>query len=254
MAAEKQADDKNSNTSETPKGNTTICPRHQLAIPLKRVGTPPFQHVYAVCPECAREDEAEEQRKQKDLQDKHDEWIKAGIEERLFKGVPPRFRDAKLEDFQKIEKIIDWMRYPKDFLLILGPCGTGKSRLANAMAIEFRRREITTEVICSSDLFLSLRRSFNRLKTDDPTEFQIIDSLAQPTIAIFDDIGAQKQSEYVIEAWYNVIDLRYRNCKATVFTSNLAVKEISAGMSDRVASRLLSGTVVTLTGRDRRVS
>lgn len=173
---------------------------------------------------------------------------------RIFENIPALYQGAKLSDFSTLGKITPWIKAPHKFLLIIGPTGTGKTHLVCAMAMEFRRRDISTEIVFSSDLFRSLRSSFNRVNPAEPTESQIIERLIRAPILICDDIGVQKQTEYVIEAWYNIIDTRARGCNPTVFTTNLSVKEISEYMSDRVASRLLSGIVVSLGGKDRRVA
>lgn len=172
---------------------------------------------------------------------------------RLYAGIPKRFENAKLSDFQKIDKVTAWVAHPEEFLLIIGECGTGKSHLACAIAIELRKKNIPTRIVFSSDLFLAMRRSFNRAEHGCLTEFEIVELTAQAPVLVCDDIGVQKQSEFVIEAWYNIIDARYREQKPTVFTSNLSPKEISIHMSDRIASRLASGTVVTIFGKDRRL-
>jgi len=216
-----------------------------LEVPFKTYGIPPFAVTAPECPECIRENE--ERLGRAHLQRREEQRL-----ERLYRNIPARFREAKMSDFQKIETVVDWIRNPREFFMIIGACGTGKSRLACAMTMALRESGVDTRLVFSSDLFLTLRKSFNHDKNENITEFRIIDALANENVVVFDDIGVQKQSEYVIEAWYNIIDSRYRECKPTAFTSNLTLKEISACMSDRIASRLLSGTIVTLIGRDRR--
>jgi DNA replication protein DnaC len=255
MAAETRVFDQRTSMNGKPRQNTTLCPKHQLEVPLKTIGTPPFSHIYAVCPECKAEEEEQTRKAEEARQDIFRKWQEDGRKQRLLENIPPRFENAKLADFKNIDQVLQWVGKPEEFFLIVGPCGTGKTRLACAMAIALRQKEITTKIVYSSDLFLSLRQSFNaKAGTNQLSEFQIIEAMTAPPVLICDDIGVQKQTEYVIEAWYNIIDARYRNCKPTAFTSNLSLKEISAFMSDRVASRLMSGTVVTLAGKDRRVT
>jgi DNA replication protein DnaC len=73
------------------------------------------------------------------------------------------------------------------------------------------------------------------------------------SLCIFDDIGAQKLSDYVLERWYNIIDRRSSMKKPTLFTTNFSPKEIFATMGDRIASRICSGIVYELKGSDRRL-
>jgi DNA replication protein DnaC len=223
-----------------------------LEAPLKTVGVPPFSHTYAACPKCEEEKLLQIANEEKDRLAVFEKWRQDGITTRIYAGIPPRFKSAALTDFDLTDHITGWITKPKDFLLITGPCGVGKSRLACAMTMALRKKEIETTLIFSSELFLALRRSFNH-SIVTLTEWDITSKLTRAPVLICDDIGVQKHSEYVIEAWYNIVDSRYRNCRPTAFTSNLNLKEISTLMSDRIASRLMSGTVVNLVGRDRRL-
>jgi DNA replication protein DnaC len=177
---------------------------------------------------------------------------------RLTHGIPQKFISARLTDFENILPILNWLEEPKGFLFIHGPCGSGKSHLAAAIKYFFNTNRFEARLVFSSDMFLELRKTFNNKKGESESEFSVIEKYA-PTeqrgikLCIFDDIGAQKISEYAIEAWYDIIDRRYRNDNPTIFTSNLSLKEISICMTDRIASRLASGNIFELTGRDRRI-
>jgi DNA replication protein DnaC len=179
-----------------------------------------------------------------------DREIEAQRERRdtIMRGVPVIYRDARVKDFALADEVSNWIESPEGFLFIWGSCGTGKSHLACATAMRLRSRGLTTGIEFSSDLFLRLRASFN----GTGKESEIIDNMSSGIVMIFDDVGAQKISDYTIEAWYTIIDRRYRNGYPTMFTSNLSLKEVSAYMSDRVASRLASGIQYELKGPDRR--
>ena len=70
---------------------------------------------------------------------------------------------------------------------------------------------------------------------------------------ILDDLGAEKFTEWVAEAVYDLIDHRYAWMKPTIITSNLDPVRLSELFGARLASRISSGRVVHLTGRDRRL-
>jgi DNA replication protein DnaC len=188
------------------------------------------------------------------IEERLDRIQRQEAEERIYANIPPRFKNAKLSDFTRIDPILEWIKNPANFLLITGPCGTGKTHLACAITIELRKKAIQTRFVVSANLFLAIRRSFNNRDYAVLSEYDIVDSMVSPPVLVCDDIGVQKQSEFVIETWYTIIDSRYRDCKPTVFTSNLSLKEISLCLSDRVASRLASGVQMNLHGKDRRVT
>lgn len=171
--------------------------------------------------------------------------------EQLFRGIPPLFQSARLEHFANIDPILDWVNKPTGFLFVHGVCGCGKSHLSSAIKYKYNSEKKDCCLTFSSDLFLSIRNCFNN--NSGETEKSLIDGYSS-RLRIFDDVGAQKISDYVIEAWYNIIDKRYMNEIPTMFTSNLSLREISLCMTDRIASRIASGKVFELKGMDRRVT
>jgi DNA replication protein DnaC len=197
------------------------------------------------------EDDEKEQKSRLARLDYFDEMLKEEKKQRIIQDVPERFKAAKLSDFSKIDRILEWIQKPKDFLMIIGPCGTGKTHLACAMTMDLRTKGMFTKLVFSSTLFLQLRNSFNN-GGQSGSEMEIIESMIKPDILIVDDLGVQKQSDYVTESWYTIIDTRYRNNRPMACTSNLNLKEIASVMSERIASRLMSGTVVSLIGGDKR--
>lgn len=184
----------------------------------------------------------------------------------LRKQIPSRYKTACFDDFgPEINTIRLWVENPSDFIFIYSPCGHGKTHLACALAFELRSTEHQAELFFASEMFLRLRNSFGN-GAERENEADVTNLFAgrttwpggtpgNPTdsVHIFDDVGVQRSSDYTIEAWYNVINYRYSHKLPTVFTSNLSLKEISAFMTDRIASRLASGTVFELKGVDRRL-
>jgi hypothetical protein len=56
---------------------------------------------------------------------------------------------------------------------------------------------------------------------------------------IIDDIGTEKQTEFVDQLIYDIIDWRYENNCITLFTSNYALTEVRQKYHERIASRIL---------------
>lgn len=83
-------------------------------------------------------------------------------------------------------------------------------------------------------------------------EFQ---SIATTPLLVVDDLGATKLTEWVEEINYRLINTRYERELATVLTSNLLPKDLTAYMGERVISRVTQMTArVTLKGADKRLS
>jgi len=231
--------------------NTTI---ERVCVDCGKLFKPNLAKIYSSkwCPECSK---AAIEKDRQEEQKKKEQWEK----ERIERGIPHRFLNSSMSDFNN-EQIGKWFEKPENFLFITGPCGTGKTHIACALTMALRKSEKhgrrNCMIVFSSDLFLRIRSSFGQRHIyvgDNESEEEIISSVTKPYIYVFDDVGAQKQSEFVIETWYAIIDRRYREAYPTVFTSNMSLKEISIHMSDRIASRLAEGVVVELIGKDRRI-
>jgi DNA replication protein DnaC len=173
--------------------------------------------------------------------------------------VPPRYADADIDKVANIEPVREFLRHstPPGFLVVHGGCGCGKTHLACAIKNRCDQAKRPCELVFSQDLFIKLRRSFD--KHSEESEEYIINRYAPDCdgktdqLAIFDDVGAQNLTPYVIDAWYIIIDRRYRNNQKTIFTSNLTIEEISDRMTDRIGSRLASGLIFNMGNRDRRL-
>lgn len=85
---------------------------------------------------------------------------------------------------------------------------------------------------------------------------QYIDGLNRFDLLVIDDLAAERDTEYMNEIVYNIIDSRYRAGLPTIITTNLSADEIKnpADISkQRTYSRLLEMCVpVEVKGKDRR--
>lgn len=134
-------------------------------------------------------------------------------------------------------------------LLILGPVGSGKTHQAygviRALAVSGVR--CRWMVATAADIYASMRP---RHGVDAEAVFE---SYAHANLLVVDDLGAAKNSEWVEEVNYRLINHRYERSMPTIITSNLAPRMLSAELGERVASRLVEMCDrVVLGGPDRR--
>lgn len=72
------------------------------------------------------------------------------------------------------------------------------------------------------------------------------------SLLILDDLGVRKPSEGMFHLLFDILELR--KTKATVITSNKSLDELCEIYTDgRIYSRIAAGTVMQLTGTDRRL-
>lgn len=165
--------------------------------------------------------------------------------------VPKRYAGARVTPADYGPEVEGWIKDPKDFLFIYGETGCGKTYLASAVCQDLGARGIKCGFEVGAEVFLKLRKSFDRDSLQ--SEWEIIKKYRSAVVGVFDDVGATGCRDYVLESWYNIINHRYNECIPTMFTSNHGLEQISNLMGDRIASRLASGIVYKMAGGDRRV-
>lgn len=134
-------------------------------------------------------------------------------------------------------------------LLFLGATGTGKTHCAfgTVRAIAGFAVRSAFVALTAADLYAKLRP---RHGVDAEEEFQAI---ANAPLLIVDDLGAAKNSEWIEEINYRLVDQRYNANRPTIYASNKPADELAVELGERVASRLREvATQVVFRGGDRR--
>lgn len=134
-------------------------------------------------------------------------------------------------------------------LLLYGPVGTGKTHAAACIANEL----INQGRPC---LVTNFARITNTLQGMFEGKQRYLDDFNRLDLLVIDDLAAERDTSYMNEMIYNIIDSRYRSGKPLIVTSNLTQAELTAPTSvdkERIYSRLLEMCVpVEVKGADRR--
>ena len=161
--------------------------------------------------------------------------------------APARFADASPEDLDGAadEAFQEWRQDASRNLLLLGPVGTGKTHAAYAIVRHCWMRGLRFHPTAMVELLNDLRPGGDGRLSDYLDPFGLF----------IDDLGTEKQTEWVAEQVYGIIDGRWRNRKPIIATSNLSPQALKDALGERAWSRLQDDAVaVTLTGDDRRRS
>lgn len=164
---------------------------------------------------------------------------------RLLRKLPPEARDwAKVDPTLKQamrDLVAGNLRWP---LLIFGPSGTGKTSASLALADRIETASYTT----AEDLATFVM-------THDAIEVESEwKRIAGKSLAILDELACR---ERVTDLGYSVVkkfmDLREQEAgRVAIFVTNVEPGEL-VGLYDRkIYSRATAGTVIELTGADRR--
>ena len=139
-------------------------------------------------------------------------------------------------------------------VFITGEQGRGKTHLGVGLAralIESGRVPLSDfKFLPSVEFFLELKEAMD----SKIPERDIIAKYAYVTLLVFDDIGAEKISDWSRQVFYTLIDRRYRSMLQTIITSNKSLGQIAELIDDRISSRIVEmGAVIQMEGEDWRL-
>lgn len=104
-------------------------------------------------------------------------------------------------------------------LLFYGPVGTGKTFLAACIANEL----INQGRPC---LVTNFARITNTLQGMFDGKQRYLDGLNRLDLLVIDDLSAERDTSYMNEMIFNIIDSRYRSGKPLIITTNLSKEEL----------------------------
>ncbi len=168
-------------------------------------------------------------------------------------AIPPRyFPHCRLVDFYErgsgalvsakraVQEFTDaWMPAVDSGrgLLLIGPCGSGKTHLAVAALLEIIDSGKPGRLLFSNfqDLIQEIQASFD--SEDTPSKSEILRPLLDVDLLVLDELGSQKPSLFVQDILYYIINSRYNAQRTTIFTTNY-VEELADRIGERLRSRL----------------
>ena len=122
-------------------------------------------------------------------------------------------------------------------LLLMGPCGSGKTHLAVAALLEMIDSDKPGKLLFSNfqDLIQEIQASFD--SDEVPSKSELLRPLLEADLLVLDELGSQKPSMFVQDILYYVINSRYNDERTTIFTTNF-LEDLHERIGDRLRSRL----------------
>ena len=209
---------------------------------------------YCLCKCAAEQREREEkERKRREHELRIQEKRKAGFPDKDLINCTFANDDHANEKISNVAQ-----RYAANFdsmlkdgkgLLLFGGVGTGKTFTAACIANAL----IDKGYDC---LVTNFARLINTISGMYAGKQEYIDSLNAFDLLIIDDLAAERDTEYMNEIVYNIVDSRYRAGLPMIITTNLTADELKNPADvrkQRVYSRLLEICIpIEVTGDDRR--
>jgi len=147
-------------------------------------------------------------------------------------NIPKRYKDCTLANFE-IHKDNDShkdalaisKKFVKNYpaqdvgLLLIGPCGVGKTHLAIGIIQELIAKK---NVSCVFYDFRDLIREIQNTFAPDSvlSESDVLAPVFRSEVLVLDELGAKRTTAWVEETVFYIINHRYNHKKTTIFTSN----------------------------------
>jgi DNA replication protein DnaC len=173
--------------------------------------------------------------------------------------VPERYRHCDFENFETDNEIehaaseqqAGWnrslaqaklivQRFAEEFpvgneqgLLLMGPCGVGKTHLAVAALKEIVLRGHSGLLYDYRELLKQIQDSYN--PESQSTEMGVLEPVLKAEILVLDDLGSSKPSLWALETVGHILNTRYNEKRVTILTTNYLDSEPSAVPITRVA-------------------
>lgn len=158
--------------------------------------------------------------------------------------VPERYRHCDFENFEtdneiesvSREQLLAWNRslaqakliverFAQEFplssehgLLLMGPCGVGKTHLAVAALKQIILRGHSGLFYDYRELLKEIQDSYN--PESQSTEMSVLEPVLKTELLVLDDVGSSKPSPWALETVGHILNTRYNEKRITLLTTN----------------------------------
>jgi DNA replication protein DnaC len=131
-------------------------------------------------------------------------------------------------------------------LLLMGPCGAGKTHLAVATLRQIVMRGHSGLFYDYRELLKEIQGSYN--PESQTTELGVLEPVLTAELLLLDDLGASKPSAWAMETVGHILNSRYNERRITLLTTNYFDSATTGPAS--LSPRLPSGQAVSATRDD----
>jgi len=167
----------------------------------------------------------------------------AGLQDRTFYHYTFARCDTSQENAVYAKRYVEHFKEMAQMgqgLLFWGNVGTGKTFLAGCIANALLEQKIP--VLMTS--FPKILNALGGLYSAERNEY--LASLNRYTLLVIDDMGIERESQYMVETVYTVIDERYKSGKPFIITTNIQLDALKspqevehARIYDRIMERCM---------------
>ena len=138
-------------------------------------------------------------------------------------------------------------------LLLMGPCGVGKTHLAVAALAELMKRGHAVLYYDYRELLKTIQSSYNPVS--QTSEMDVLEPVVGVEVLLLDDLGSAKPSAWALDTVGYILNSRYNENRVTLLTTNYldrdpaapvrmpsgkALERVEDGLADRIGQRIRS--------------
>jgi DNA replication protein DnaC len=183
-----------------------------------------------------------------------------------FRGVsferPPvtALPETAVQEVRRFVRDLDDNLQKGKGIWFMGSVGTGKTTLAMLVSKQALERGHSVAIYSMPKLLARIRRTYDAERGED-SYLQFFERLTSVDLLHIDDIGSEKQTDWVFEQLYSLVNERYEAQRSIMFTMNVEyedynkrLREVESQIGQRTVSRLIEmcGDPILLFGDDQR--
>ncbi len=152
------------------------------------------------------------------------------------------FAEAELLE-EALNLAMSYAEFPRNWLVFVGPYGSGKTHLAAAIANERMRRGDHVLFVVVPDLLDYLRAAFSP-QSSVPYDRRF-EEVKRASLLVLDDLGTESATPWAREKLYQLLNFRYNAHLPTIITTSIPLQDLDA----RIRTRIMDPrrcTVITL--------
>lgn len=204
-------------------------------------------------------------KKEKELAEEQ-ELRKQKIESILGKsGIKKRYLSRTLDSFsvtaenkRSFEVATDYITNFREYftqgkgLYLEGPCGTGKTHLAIAIALAIINTGVPVICKTSIDILGDIKRCYER--TSEVTEEEVLEAYKTVDLLIIDDLGKEQVTEWSVPVLYSILNERYEALLPTIITTNYNTTALAEKLSAKGDAETATAIISRFVESSKRVT